>query len=116
VSVRAVAFGVAAAAVFGADSGGDAHLLGDLLALGSLFAMTGYLLLMKHARMKGVPAAAYVAGVFLVCAVVVTPIELASDESLGTIDGEEWLWIVLLAVFAGCLGHTLMTWAQKHVN
>jgi drug/metabolite transporter (DMT)-like permease len=54
--------------------------------------------------------------VFLVCAVVVTPIELASDESLGTIDGEEWLWIVLLAVFAGCLGHTLMTWAQKHVN
>jgi len=111
-----VAFAGVGAVVFGADSGGDAHLLGDLLAFGSLFAMTAYLLLMKHARMQDVPAAAYVAGVFLVCALVVTPVELASDESLSTIEGVEWLWIALLAVFAGCLGHTLMTWAQKHVN
>jgi drug/metabolite transporter (DMT)-like permease len=115
-SLMAVAFAGVGAVVFGADSGGDAHLLGDLLAFGSLFAMTAYLLLMKHARMQDVPAAAYVAGVFLVCALVVTPVELASDESLSTIEGVEWLWIALLAVFAGCLGHTLMTWAQKHVN
>jgi drug/metabolite transporter (DMT)-like permease len=114
--LMAVAFVGVGAVVFGASSGGDAHLLGDLLALGSLFAMTGYLLLMKHARMQDVPAAAYVAGVFLVCAIVVTPIELASGESLSAIEGEEWLWIFLLAVFAGCLGHTLMTWAQRHVN
>ena len=91
-------------------------LFGDLLAFGSLFAMTAYLLLMKQARMTDVPASAYVAGVFLVCAVVVTPVELLWGDSLSAITGVDWVWIFLLAVFAGCLGHTFMTWAQKHVN
>ena len=116
IALMALAFAGVAAVVFGASSGGDAHVFGDLLAFGSLFAMTTYLLLMKHARMQGVPAAAYVAGVFLVCAVVVTPVELLSGQSLSEIEGVEWLWIFLLAAFAGCLGHTLMTWAQRHVN
>jgi drug/metabolite transporter (DMT)-like permease len=102
--------------VLGADGGGDASLFGDLLAFASLFAMTGYLLLMKHARMTGVPAAAYVAGVFLTCAIVVTPLDLVWGDGLSAINGLDWLWIFMLAVFAGCLGHTLMTWAQRHVN
>ena len=68
-----LAFAGVLAVVLGAESGGDASLFGDLLAFGSLFAMTAYLLLMKQARMQDVPAAAYVAGVFLVCAILVTP-------------------------------------------
>lgn len=116
IALMAVAFAGVFAVVLGADGGGDASLFGDLLAFGSLFAMTGYLLLMKHARMTGVPAAAYVAGVFLVCAIVVTPVDLIWGDSLSAITGIDWLWIFLLAVLAGCLGHTLMTWAQRHVN
>jgi drug/metabolite transporter (DMT)-like permease len=116
IALMAVAFGGVFAVVLGADGGGDASLFGDLLALGSLFAMTGYLLLMKHARMTGVPAAAYVSGVFLVTAIVVTPIDLVWGDTLGAITGVDWLWIFLLAVLAGCLGHTFMTWAQRHVN
>ena len=116
IALVGVAFAGVFAVVFGASSGGEARLFGDLLAFGALFAMTAYLLLMKQARMNDVPASAYVAGVFLVCAVVVTPVELIWGESLSAITGVDWLWIFLLAVFAGCLGHTFMTWAQKHVN
>jgi drug/metabolite transporter (DMT)-like permease len=116
IALMGVAFAGVFAVVLGADSGGDASLFGDLLAFGSLFAMTTYLLLMKHARMADVPAAPYVAGVFLVCAIVVTPLDLAWGDGLSSIVGFDWLWIFMLAVFAGCLGHTLMTWAQRHVN
>jgi drug/metabolite transporter (DMT)-like permease len=116
IALMGVAFAGVFAVVLGADSGGDASLFGDLLAVGSLVAMTAYLLLMKHARMADVSAAPFVAGVFLVCAIVITPIDLAWGDGLSAIQGVEWVWIFLLAVFAGCLGHTLMTWAQRHVN
>ena len=62
IALMGVAFAGVLAVVLGAESGGDASLFGDLLAFGSLFAMTAYLLLMKQARMQDVPAAAYVAG------------------------------------------------------
>jgi drug/metabolite transporter (DMT)-like permease len=116
IALMGVAFAGVLAVVLGAEGGGDASLFGDLLAFGSLFAMTAYLLLMKQARMQDVPAAAYVAGVFLVCAILVTPIDLLWGDGLSAIVGFDWLWIVMLAVFAGCFGHTLMTWAQRHVN
>src|SRR5262249_50756296 len=116
IALMALAFGGVVAVVAGADSSGGASLTGDLLAVGSLFAMTGYLLTMKHARMIGVPAGAYVAGVFLVTAIVITPIDLIWGDSLGAITGVDWLWVAMLALLAGCLGHTLMTWAQRHVN
>jgi drug/metabolite transporter (DMT)-like permease len=116
IALMGVAFGGVAAVVLGADGGGGASLHGDMLAFASLFAMTAYLLLMKHSRMTGEPAAAYVAGVFLVCAIIVTPVTLIWGDSIDTISGFDWLWVFCLAVFAGCFGHTLMMWAQKHVN
>ena len=111
-----VSFSGVVAVVAGAGGGGGASMAGNLLAVGSLFAMTGYLLTMKQARLDNVPAAAYVAGVFLVCAVVVTPVDIVWGDAVGTVSGSEWLYVVLLALLAGCTGHVLMTWAQKHVN
>jgi drug/metabolite transporter (DMT)-like permease len=116
IALMALAFVGVFAVVLGASSGGDANVTGDLLAVGSLLAMTGYLLTMKHARVTGVSAGAYVTGVFIVTAIVVTPIDLLWGDSVSAITGYDWLWIFLLAVFAGCLGHTFMTWAQRHVN
>jgi drug/metabolite transporter (DMT)-like permease len=104
------------AVVLGASSGGDASMFGNLLAVGGLFAQTAYLLWMKHVAMTGVSASAYIAGVFLVTALVVTPVNIVWGDSVSAIAGIEWVWIVLLAVFAGVVGHTLMTWAQRHVN
>lgn len=112
-----VAFAGVGGVVAGAPSGGSASLYGDALAFGSLIAQTGYLLSMKHARTGArTPAAAYVAGVFLACAVTVTPVNAVWGDSIGAISGREWLWLVLLSLLAGCAGHVLMTWAQRHVN
>lgn len=111
-----VAFAGVGAVVLGAGSGGSASRFGDALAFGSLIAQTGYLLSMKQVRMTGVPATAFVAGVFLVTAIAVTPVDLIWGDRVSAISGIEWLWIVLLALLAGCTGHILMTWAQRHVN
>jgi drug/metabolite transporter (DMT)-like permease len=116
VALMAVSFSGVVAVVVGANGGGGASMTGNLLAVGGLFAMTGYLLAMKQARLDDVPAAAYVAGVFLVCAIVVTPVDIIWGDPIGTVTGVEWLWVTLLALLAGCSGHVLMTWAQKHVN
>jgi drug/metabolite transporter (DMT)-like permease len=114
--LMALSFSGVVAVVVGGGGGEGASVFGDLLAVGSLFAMTGYLLAMKRARLDDVPAAAFVAGVFLVCAVVVTPVDLIWGDAVSTINGIEWLWVTLLALLAGCTGHLLMSWAQKHVN
>jgi drug/metabolite transporter (DMT)-like permease len=116
IALMALSFAGVLAVVVGASSGGDASLFGDLLAVGSLFAQTGYLLSMKHVAMTGVPASSYIAGVFLVTALVVTPVNLLWGDSVSAIAGVEWLWIFLLATLAGVTGHTLMSWAQRHVN
>jgi drug/metabolite transporter (DMT)-like permease len=116
VALMAISFAGVIAVVAGATGGEGASMTGNLLAVGGLFAMTGYLLTMKQARLDDVPAAAYVAGVFLVCAIAVTPVDIVWGDAIGTVTGIEWLWVTLLALLAGCTGHVLMTWAQKHVN
>lgn len=106
--------GVAAVILGAKDEGGNA-LLGDVLAFGSLVAGAGMLLLMKHRRMGGVAATSYTAGVFLVAAVVETPVWLIAGAERG-INGDDWLWLVLLAVFSLGAGMGAMAWAQRHVS
>jgi drug/metabolite transporter (DMT)-like permease len=106
--------GVAAVILGAKDEGGNA-LVGDLFALGSLVAGAGMLLLMKHRRMEGVAATSYAAGVFLVAAVVETPVWLIAGAERG-IGGEDWLWLVLLAAFSLAAGMGAMAWAQLHVS
>ena len=106
--------GVAAVILGATDEGGNA-LLGDLLALGSLVAGAGMLLMMKHRRMGGVAASSYTAGVFLVAALFETPVWLIAGAK-GSIEGDDWLYLVLLAVFSLAAGMGAMAWAQRHVS
>lgn len=106
--------GVAAVILGATDEGGNA-LLGDLLALGSLIAGAGMLLMMKHRRMGGVAASSYTAGVFLVAALFETPVWLIAGAK-GNINGDDWLYLVLLAVFSLAAGMGAMAWAQRHVS
>lgn len=111
-----VAMAAVAAFVLAGGNTSGASVKGDVLAVLSLLAQTGYLLSIKRARMGGVPAAAYISGVFIVTGIAVTPIALLWGSSFTALTSEDWLYVVLLAWVAGCLGHGLMTWAQKHVN
>lgn len=116
VALMAVTMAAVAAFVLAAGTTSGASVTGDLLAFASLFAMTGYLLVMKQQRNAGEPAAAYISGVFIVCGIVVTPVTLLWGSGLTDMPGDDWIYIVLLALVAGCAGHGMMTWAQKHVD
>ncbi|MFI5047783.1 MAG: DMT family transporter [Acidimicrobiia bacterium] len=102
--------------VISAGNTSGASIAGDLFAVGSLVAQTAYLLCIKRARVANVPAAAYITGVFIIGAVVVTPMAFVWGTSLAGLNAQEWGYVVVLALAVGCLGHGLMTWAQKHVN
>jgi len=106
--------GVAAVILGATDEGGNA-LLGDLLAFGSLIAGAGMLLMMKHRRMGGVAASSYTAGVFLIAALFETPVWLVAGAK-ANFDGDDWLYLVLLAVFSLAAGMGAMAWAQRHVS
>lgn len=89
-------------------------LSGDLLAVGSLIAWTAYFVASKRARAT-VPAIEYTTVAFLVASFVVTPLAIASGQSLVAPGLDDW---VLLAVFVlgASGGHLLVSWAHSSVD
>ncbi len=102
--------------VLGAGHTGGASLVGDLFAVVNLVTFTAYFLVIKHRRSVGVPAAALLSGMILCAAIFVTPIALLGSGDLHAIGGTDWLWLVLLVLLPGTLGHGLMNWAQRYVD
>ena len=107
--------GVAAVILGATDEGGNA-LLGDLLALGSLIAGAGMLLDDEapphgwRGREPRTPPA---------CSSWPRSSRLPSGYiagAKGNIDGDDWLYLVLLAVFSLAAGMGAMAWAQRHVS
>jgi drug/metabolite transporter (DMT)-like permease len=111
-----VTMGAVVVFVVAASSTSGASTRGDVLALASLIAQTGYLLSIKQQRMAGVPAAAYLSGIFIVTGILITPLAVIWGSSITAFTGSDWIYVVTLAVVVGCIGHGMMTWASKHVN
>jgi drug/metabolite transporter (DMT)-like permease len=111
----AVAIAGTAIVVFGGDGGGANSLRGDLLAVGALFAWTAYFVCTKTAR-QTLSAFEYLTGMAIWSAVLVVPLPLIVEGSLGTTDPEGWILIVYLALVNGLLGHFLMAFAHGHVK
>jgi len=111
----ALALAGAVVVVLGASSDG-ASLYGDMLAVGNLVLFTVYFLLSKHHRDQDVHTWSWIASVFLVAALCVTPWCLLTSHDLGGMVGTDWLWLVLLVLGPGVVGHGLMTWAHAHLD
>jgi drug/metabolite transporter (DMT)-like permease len=110
----AVAITGVAVIVVGGGSPSHGELLGDLLAVGSLFAWTGYFMAAKRAR-PGVDALDYTAGVTIVAAVVTSVVVLVAGQSPAGVAAGDWLWIALLAVIPTG-AHLLMNWAHRYID
>lgn len=110
----AVAIAGAVIVVAGGPSGGDASLRGDLLAVAALIAWTWYFVASKQARTQ-LGSFEYLAGLSVVAVVVVTPVVLLSGQSIAVPTATDWMYIVIVAVVNGALGHFLMNWAHAHV-
>jgi drug/metabolite transporter (DMT)-like permease len=89
-------------------------LFGDLLAVVNLFAVTGYILFSKRARMEGAHTVTFTACMFGVALLVVAPGLLFVDAPL---PAAAWQWglIALLALGPGN-GHLLINWAHRSVS
>lgn len=119
-SVDLLWFSVAIAAtvavvVTGQDTG-ERALLGDALAAASLVTWTIYFLYVKRTRVEGVPAFAFMTAVITWAAVALTPYGLLAASDLDAVRGADFLWITLMAIGPGAVGHGLMTWAHRYVN
>jgi drug/metabolite transporter (DMT)-like permease len=114
-----VLWGVAAVAgavivVAGGDAGGEAGGGGDLLAIGSLLAWTGYFIVSKQARNQ-LSSLDYLAGISVVAAVLAIPTPALVGVPLGRPSAGAWALIATIALVNGVLGHFLMNWAHPHV-
>jgi len=110
----AVAIAGAVIVVAGGSAGGEDSLHGDLLAVAALVAWTWYFVASKQARTE-LGSFEYLAGLSVVAVVVVTPVVLLSRESIAVPTVADWVYIVIVAVVNGALGHFLMNWAHAHV-
>jgi drug/metabolite transporter (DMT)-like permease len=93
--------------------------LGDAFAAASTLSWTAYWLFSKRAR-RSVSALEYMATVMLVGAVTVTCVAVAlglsGHISLAPPHGSDWLWIWVVTLLAGAMGHTLLAWSHRHLE
>jgi drug/metabolite transporter (DMT)-like permease len=106
--------GIAAVAVGPGVPSGE-HLTGDVLAVGSLLAFTGYWLVSKRVIGASDDSDRYTFGVMLVAALAMTPVALLCGQPLAPVSRADWFWLSLLALVPGS-GHLLFNFAHRFVD
>jgi drug/metabolite transporter (DMT)-like permease len=83
------------------------------------FFFTAYFLLTKRERSRhDIDSVQWMSGVVIWAAIAVTPWALltSSAEDYRAINGWDWLWLALIIVFTGGLGHIVMAWVHRYVE
>jgi len=106
--------GVAAVVVGSHATGGSVY--GDLLAAANLLVFTGYFVLAKQVRGGDVHSWSFLAAIFVITSLVVTPWSLAVHGGVGVLHGSDWLLVLGLVLIPGMVGHGFMTWAHHYVD
>ena len=106
--------GLAMVVLVGGDRNGST-LHGDLLAFGNLACFTVYFLILKKLRNAGLNSWAFLAGVFVVGTVVITPWCVLTGDDVGTITMKDVLLLGGMVLGPGLVGHGLISWASRHL-
>ena len=101
--------------IAGASSSPEWSPLGDGLALLSVFLFTGYFLASKRIR-TSVATVAYMAGVQISAAIVVTPVVLVHGLQVSAMTNADWLRITTMVFTGGVGAHMLVNWAHPYVK
>jgi drug/metabolite transporter (DMT)-like permease len=120
VSTKGVVFvlvAVAGIAVlsFGDFARGVDTLAGDLLAVLSAAAVSGYMLIGRKVR-RFMDALIYVVLVYFVAAVCLTVITVAGGIPVFDYSGHDYLMFLGMAFFCTLLGHTVFNWALRYLK
>ena len=95
------------------DSGSDAHLYGDILALLSAIAVAVYTLIGQVVR-KHASTTVYTYIVYSACASVLVITSLVQKQNLFGYGPSPAIVGLLLAVFSTILGHSIFSWCLKY--
>lgn len=101
--------------VLSGSSNDGAAISGDLWALSNLVCFTAYFVILKRLRNDNVDGWSFLAGAFLMGAIVVTPVCLLVSDDLGGLVASDWWRIIAMGVGPGIVGHGLITWASRHL-
>jgi probable blue pigment (indigoidine) exporter len=97
------------------SSGSEAwSLRGDLAATGALFAWSGYFIFSRQTQGRVSPAE-YTAATALYAGAINAVLAVVVGQDMSWPDNENLLWILVLAVGAGALGHSLMNWSLVRI-
>ena len=97
------------------DSGSDAHLAGDLLALAAAVTVAVYTLLGRIVREK-LSTTVYTYLVYAACALVLVATCGVQEQKLLGYGFSPVLVGLLLAVFSTLLGHSIFSWCLKYFS
>jgi len=90
------------------------NLFGDLLAVGSVIAWSGYFVFSKASR-GVVTSSEYTLGTALWTCLITTPLAMAFGQDLSWPSATNWAWLIVLALSAGVFGHVVMNWSLVRI-
>lgn len=98
-------------------STGDATTspLGATLSVANLLLWCVYYLASKKGR-ENTTTISWMFVMTVVSGAIVAVIALAARQPFSSPSGKEWLWLVLVALVSGTIGHLLVTWAHPRIH
>jgi drug/metabolite transporter (DMT)-like permease len=110
--------GVIAVVVGAETSGGTTEhgLFGDALAFANMGIWTIYFIAAKRARDEGMNTWSFLTGICLTNVLLALPWALISSDDLLDVKPRDWMFLVLMMLIPGTMGHYLMTWAQRYLD
>jgi len=87
-------------------------------AVSQLFFIVYFLLTKRERSRHDIDAVEWMSGVVVWAALAVTPWALLTSSAADyrAINGLDWLWLALIIVFTGGLGHIVMAWVHRYVD
>ena len=119
VAYSIVSFVGVVAVVAGAESAGAStqhSLFGDALAFANMAVWTIYFIAAKRARDEGMNTWSFLTGICLTNVVLALPWALIVSDDLLDVKPRDWIFLVLMMLIPGTIGHYMMTWAQRYLD
>lgn len=114
IAFAALAMGGVAVVALGSAGSENWSLAGDLAAVGALLGWAFYFFATRRAQTK-VSTHEYTVCVAIYVGVLSLPGAALAGQDLSWPDGEDWMWLAVLAFGMGILGHNAMNWSLQHV-
>ncbi len=110
-----LAFAGLALVILGGVDNEGASLNGDLWAAVNVLCFSVYFVILKKRRDAGFDGWTFLAGVFIVGCIVITPVCVLMADDTRAVGGWDWLLLLGMVLGPGFVGHGLISWASRHL-